>query len=164
MDDITFKNTQSNGPEKQEEEMRQVMSAMSQNFFETLAKDIPVQHIPHCLQGYLQSQLDVRVKDADEGSLRVTVECRTLAILERLWHDYCSGHLNSVAEQCLLTDDIKREFHVESVKLKTTILEEDYLACKLSLKNNAGKLIVEFVRYLYFFHSKRVSCLLFRWS
>ena len=78
----------------------------------------------------------LKVKGAVEGSLRITVECPTLEILEGLWEDYCSGHLNAVAEEYLLTDDIKRRFHVESVKLKTRILEEDYLVCKHFLKGN----------------------------
>ena len=66
--------------------------------------------------------------------------CHNLVMLERLWHDFCSGHLNAVAGNCLLTDDIKRRFHVESVNLQTTILEEDYLACKKFLLNKTRKL------------------------
>ena len=72
------------------------------------------------------------------NSLRVSVECENPEILEQLWRDYRSGYLNVVAEKCLLTDDIKRRFHLTSVKLKTTILEEDYLACKDFLLNNTG--------------------------
>ena len=129
----TFRNTQNQDPMQQEEKIRQMMSEMCKHFFENMANNIPSQDIPHSLERYLQSRLEVEVKAATEGSLRITVECRTLEILERLWEDYSSGHLNAVAENCLLTDDIKRRYNVLSVNLKTTILEEDYLACKRSL-------------------------------
>ena len=72
------------------------------------------------------------------NSLQVAVECENPEILEQLWRDYRSGYLNVVAEKCLLTDNIKSRFHLTTVKLKTTILEEDYLACKDFLLNNAG--------------------------
>ena len=133
LDNATFRNTGSEDHVEQENKKRQVMSEICQNFFESMAKEIPSEHIPHCLLCYLQSNLEVKVKEATEGSLRITVQCYTLEILERLWEDYTSGHLNAVAEECLLTDDIKRRFDVVSVKLKTIIFEEDYLACKSSL-------------------------------
>lgn len=74
------------------------------------------------------------------NKLRVAVEFKNPEMLEQLWKDYCSGHLNEVAEKCLLTDDIKRRFHLKSVKFKTTILEEDYSACKDFLLNNSSEL------------------------
>ena len=81
---------------------------------------------------------DLGQTDESDNSLRVAVECENPEILEQLWRDYRSGYLNLVAEKCLLTDDIKRRFHLRTVKLKTTILEDDYLACKDFLLNNAG--------------------------
>ena len=81
---------------------------------------------------------DLGQTDESDNSLRVAVECENPEILEQLWRDYRSGYLNLVAEKCLLTDDIKRRFHLRTVKLKTTILEEDYLACKDFLLNKAG--------------------------
>ena len=59
--------------------------------------------------------------------------------LERLWEDYRSGRLNAIAEKYLVTDEIKRRFHVESINLATTIQEEDYLACKEFLLSTPGK-------------------------
>ena len=76
--------------------------------------------------------------EESDKSLRVAVECENPEILEQLWRDYRSGYLNVVAKECLLTDDIKRRFHLKSVKFKTTILEEDYLTCKDFLLNNTG--------------------------
>ena len=74
-----------------------------------------------------------------EDGLRIAVKCQTLENLEHLWQGYRSGYLNRVAEELLVTDDIKRRFNVESVKLKTTISEADYLACKEYLSNRPGK-------------------------
>ena len=82
--------------------------------------------------------MDVRF---DKSSIKITVKCRTLEILEQLWDDYCSGHLNEVAEEYLITEKVKDELDMETITLTTTILEEDYLACKLSLMEISGTLI-----------------------
>lgn len=135
---VTFQNQVSGDP-------KQVMTEMARHFIDTRATGVPAQDLPKHLCHYLEGVHDLIVRRTVVGSLRITVECRTLEILERLWEDYWSGNLNAVAEECLLTDDIKREFHVESVKLKTTILEEDYLACKLFLKDISRELSRTFV-------------------
>ena len=93
--------------------------------------------------GYLQNVKVIRDTTASgtsETMLRMAVDCGNLEMLECLWRDYCSGYLNTVIEKCLLTDDIKRRFHVESVELETTVLEEDYLACKEFLLTQIRKL------------------------
>ncbi|KAL9976659.1 hypothetical protein ACROYT_G013983 [Oculina patagonica] len=133
MDSVTYQKAKSGDAVQQEEAKRLIMNEMVQHFLQTHAADVPVDNIPLCLHYYLKGGLDLIVREAIEGSLRLTVECSTLEILERLWKDYCSGHFNAVAEERLLTDDIKTKFKVECVKLKTTILEDDYLACKLVL-------------------------------
>ena len=117
-----------------------LMKEMASQFFDTMAADIPNKEKAKCLFYYLEGVRQVKVKEAIEGSLRITVECRSIEILEDLWRDYCSGHLNSIAEEYLLTDDIKRRLHVEFVKLKTTILQKDYLVCKQFLKGNSSQL------------------------
>ncbi len=70
------------------------------------------------------------------GSLVITVRCDSLQILEGLWEDYSSGHLGEVVQQCLVTEEILREFSLAELKLKTTILEEEYEACKLYFEKN----------------------------
>ena len=96
-----------------------------------------VKEFPAYLQRVKLIQDSGQTEESD-NSLRVAVECENPEMLEQLWRDYSSGYLNVVAEKCLLTDDIKRRFHLTSVKFKTTILEEDYLACKDFLLNNTG--------------------------
>ncbi|XP_020622245.1 uncharacterized protein LOC110059861 [Orbicella faveolata] len=139
MNRVAFQKAKSRDPVQQEEAKRLIMKEMTKCFLETHASQVPADNYPLCLDYYLKGVLDLIVKDATEGSLLITVECRTLEILERLWEDYCSGNLNAEAEERLLTDDIKKRFNVESIKLETTILEEDYLACKLFLMDNSSE-------------------------
>ena len=96
-----------------------------------------VKKFPAYLQRVMLIQDSGQTEESD-NSLRVAVECENPEMLEQLWRDYRSGYLNVVVEKCLLTDDIKRRFHLTSVKFKTTILEGDYLACKDFLLNNTG--------------------------
>ena len=124
---------------QQAEAKRLIMKEMTKCFLEIHAAEVPVDNYLLCLDYYLKGALDLIVRQAIEGSLLLIVECRTLEILERLWEDYCSGHLNAVAEERLLTNDIKNRFDVESVNLETTILEKDYLACKLFLMDKSSK-------------------------
>ena len=136
---VLFGNAQSRDPVQQEEAKRLIMKEMTKYFLETHAAQVKAENYPLCLEYYLQGVLDLIVREAIEGCLHITVECTTLQILESLWEDYCSGHLNAVAEERLLTDDIKKRFDVESVKLETTILENDYLACKLFLLDKSSE-------------------------
>jgi len=98
---------------------------------------------------YLRENLDLELSEKKPGSLILTVHCRTLEILERLWEDYCSGHLNEVVKECFLTDettktkeerDGKSDGDVETISLQTTISREDYLRCKAFLTEMSGKL------------------------
>ena len=82
---------------------------------------------------YLLGALQLINVELGRGCMKVTVKCRTLEILEHLWADCCSGHLNEVAEKCLITEKVKENLGMETIKLTTTILEEDYLACRSSL-------------------------------
>ena len=87
---------------------------------------------------YLHGRLSLEVGKLQTGSIKITVKCRTLAILERLWGDYISGRLNAEAEKCLITKKVKDELGMETIVLATTILEEDYMTCKLSLTEISG--------------------------
>ena len=86
---------------------------------------------------YLQGHL-IHIHRVEDGCIKITVICPTLEILEWLWNDYRSGHLNAVAEGCLITEKVKDELDMETITLRTTILDEDYLTCKLSLVEISG--------------------------
>ena len=87
---------------------------------------------------HLCGHLALVVVAVQKSSIKITVKCLSPEILERLWDEYCSGRLNAEAEKCLITENVKEELDMETIKLATTILEEDYLACKLSLMETAG--------------------------
>lgn len=86
---------------------------------------------------YLEKVRNVLVIDTQKGSVIITVECSSLEILEELWEDYNTGHISEVVQKCLATDDILEEFG--EVKLTTTILEEEYKACREYLLRSSGK-------------------------
>ena len=75
----------------------------------------------------------------DHGSLVLIVNCNSLEILEGLWEDYCTGLLSELAKKFLVTEKILEKFGFVEVKLKTTILEEDYLVCQKYLIKISGK-------------------------
>lgn len=97
---------------------------------------------PEQLNGYLQYMRDVRkvlLVGAQLGSLIITVECTSLQNLEALWEDYCTGYLNEMAQKFLTTEDILMEFGSIEVKLTTTIMEEEYKACREYFMKRSGR-------------------------
>ena len=79
---------------------------------------------------YMRDMRQVAVVDTQQGSLIITVECSSLKTLDGLWEDYRTGRLNEMAQKYLVTEDILRECDLIEVKLTTTILEDDYRACR----------------------------------
>ena len=71
------------------------------------------------------------------GSLVITVKCVSLQILEELWKDYSSGHLGEVVQKCFVTEEILKELNLAELKLKTTMEEEEYKACKIYFEKTA---------------------------
>ncbi len=99
---------------------------------------------PEELNGFLEYMEKVRkvlIVDTQSGSLIITVECSSLEILDELWDDYCTGHLNEMAQKFLVTEDILQEFNLTEVKLTTTIQEEEYRACREHFLQCSGELI-----------------------
>ena len=95
------------------------------------------------LNGYVQYLRDgshALFIDAEPRSLIIiTLECGSLEILDGLWEDYCSGHLNEMAQRYLVTEDLLKEFDLIEVKLTTTILVEEYTACREYFLQIAGE-------------------------
>ena len=88
---------------------------------------------------YLGYKLNVFVRDHDVGSLLITVECSSLQILQGLWEDYCSGHLNAIAQEILVTGAVLEKLGLNEVRLKTFISEEEYEKGKEIFKEISGK-------------------------
>ena len=88
---------------------------------------------------YLRIKLGVDVQDSRLGSLIITVSCRSLQVLEALWEDYQSGHLNEVIQETLVTTEVLKELGLSEMKLKTSISEEEFEACKEQLAQGLGE-------------------------
>ena len=89
---------------------------------------------------HLENTYNVTLTSVGVGSLVIKVLCPDLQSLESLWNDYCSGVLNEAAERFLVTDDIKKEINLETLRLKTIIEEESYLIFKKALMETSGEL------------------------
>lgn len=87
---------------------------------------------------YMERVRKVFIVDVKKGSLIFTLGCGSVQILDELWEDYSTGHLNEVAQSCLVTKDILEEFGLSSLKLTSNIKEEDYRACRQRLATNEG--------------------------
>ena len=90
---------------------------------------------------YLKSKLGVNVHDYRLGSLIVTVSCSSLEVLEELWEEYRTGHLNEVVQATLVTAEVLEKLNLGEVKLRTIISEEDYMSYKEFLKNSSGNAV-----------------------
>ena len=97
------------------------------------------------LNGFLKYLNDVRkvsVVDVKTGSIIITVACSSLGNLDELWKAYCIGYLNEMV-QFLVTRDVLTRFGLTEVKLITTIVKEEYEACRaVFLKQGAGGYIL----------------------
>ena len=89
---------------------------------------------------HLENTYNVTLTSVGVGSLVIKVQCPDLQSLEGLWNDYCSGVLNEAAERCLVTDDMKKEINLETLRLKTIIVEDSYLTCKRAFMEKSGEL------------------------
>ena len=74
-------------------------------------------------------------------SLVIKGQCPDLQSLESLWNDYCSGVLNEAAERFSVTDDMKKEINLVTLKLKTIVEEEGYFTCKKAVMEKSGELV-----------------------
>ena len=87
---------------------------------------------------YLKMKLGVDVEDYRLGSLVLTVSCSSLEVLEALWKEYRTGHLNKVVQASLVTAEVLEKLDLSEVKLRTIISEEDYLLYQDVLNHRQG--------------------------
>ena len=88
---------------------------------------------------FVEDVRKVLVLDAPSGSLILTALCRSLEILEALWYDYCTGHLNDVVQKYLATKGVLKEFDLTKLKLTTTITREEYIAARKFFLQGSGE-------------------------
>ena len=87
---------------------------------------------------YLRCKLHLLVRNNEVGSWHITVECSSLEVFEGLWEDYCSGHLNSVAQKILITPQVLEKLGLTELKLKTFISKDQYEKVKKLLEASPG--------------------------
>ena len=74
------------------------------------------------------------------SSLVIIFNCQSIKSLDHLWNDYLSGRLNEMAEQFLVTEEMKEKLNLDTISLKTTIKKENYLQCRKVLIERSGVL------------------------
>ena len=93
------------------------------------------------LKKYLKMKLEAAVQVFRRGSLIITVSCSSLEVLEELWKEYRTGHLNKVIQATLVSAEVLEKLNLKAVKLRTIISEEDYLSYKGFLKKSSGNAV-----------------------
>ena len=114
-----------------------VMNFIARKYFQTVDTTKPEER-----NEFLRFLTDVRkvlVLDAQPGSLILTVLCSSLEILDALWYDYCTGHLNDMAQKYLVTKEVLKEFGLTELKLTTTIQGEEYMAARKLFLQGSGE-------------------------
>lgn len=138
VESVTTRNPQNHSQRQQE--FQQIMRKIATDYLDS--NDISTQEGLKAYNTFLLGVFTgLHVKLIKSSSLIFVVQCHTLDTLERLWTSYQSGHLNEVAESCLVTEKIRKKFDIESLTLKTTINKEDYLACRRYFTKHLRKLI-----------------------
>jgi len=113
----------------------EVLRLIATNYLEAIT--------PHSQDDFNQflaymKEMRLTISGLRTGSVIIVVECASLEILEVLWVDYETGHLNEVAQKFFRTADVIREFG--EVKFTIFILEEEYKACRAYFLPLSGKL------------------------
>ena len=91
------------------------------------------------LNKFITENYRLLFKYAVVGSLVIVLNCQRIESLEHLWNDFLSGHLDKVAERYLVTDEMKERLNLDTINLKTTVEEENYLTCRKALVDCSGE-------------------------
>lgn len=82
---------------------------------------------------YLKNVRDLLFVDAKEGSLIITVVCKSVQILDDLWTDYCTGRVTEMAQKYLVTEKVLNALGLTEAELSTHIDEKEYRICREQL-------------------------------
>ena len=128
---------------------QQILNAIASKYLQSLNPSTP-DEFNDFIQ-YMEKVRKVVIVDVKTGSLIVTVECSSLKIIDELWEDYRTGHLNEMAQKFLATEEILVEFGLAELKITTTIKEEEYKACRELFLNPSS-------RYLDLIMNPKYTC------
>ena len=128
---------------------QQILNAIASKYLQSINPSTP-DEFNDFIQ-YMEKVRKVVIVDVKTGSLIVTVACSSLEIIDELWEDYRTGHLNEMAQKFLATEEILVEFGLAELKITTTINEEEYKACRELFLNPSS-------RYLDLIMNPKYTC------
>ena len=126
--------------EKQRKEVEKTLTEAVQKYLVFNSNPTIEAFVEHLIRVYQVSLVTVGI-----GSIIFTVECPTLDSLENLWSDYLSGELDKVAEQCFVTEDMKKKLNLDRICLKTIIDKKNYLNCQKALRELPSTCLGEYI-------------------
>ena len=125
--------------EEQSKEFHTILSEQVKTFLEVHDHSTDKLKEVGALIKFITEHYRLLFKYAVVGSLVVVLNCQRIESLQHLWYDSLSGHLDKVAERYLVTVEMKERLNLETINLKTTIEEENYLNCRKALMGCSGE-------------------------
>ena len=111
-------------PEDLNDEQQEIFdSVIQQTVLSMEPDDLSTDKGVGSLTKYLKESHNLTLKTFTSDGLTIKVQC-PVESLESLLVDCHFGHLNEVAERCLLTGEIRTILNMDTVRLKATIEEE----------------------------------------
>ena len=125
--------------EEQSKAFHTILSEQAETYLEVHDHSTDKLEEVEALIKFITEHYRLLFKFADVGSLVIVLNCQRIKSLEHLWKDFLSGHLDKVAERYLITNEMKKRLNLETINLKTTVKEENYLNCRKALMDCSGE-------------------------
>ena len=135
--DVVIKHSYQDLSNEQEEIVHEILSRQIQVYVKH--RKVTTPDGVSALIEHIHKTYDLALESVGIGSLEITFRCPTLESLEHLWSDYQAGYLNEIAMKYLVTNEIKEKLNLETVRLKTTIEDENYRNCRKILMEKSCK-------------------------
>ena len=135
--DIVIKHSYQDLNNEQEEIVHEILSRQIQVYVKH--RKVATPEGVSALIKHIEKTYNLALESVGVGSLEMKFRCPTLKSLEHLWSDYQSGYLNEIAEKYLVTNDMKEKLNLKTVRLKTTIEDENYRNCRKILMEKSCK-------------------------
>ena len=135
--DIVIKHSYQDLNNEQEEIVHEILSRQIQVYVKH--RKVATPEGVSALIKHIEKTYNLASESVGVDSLEMKFRCPTLKSLEHLWSDYQSGYLNEIAEKYLVTNDMKEKLNLETVRLKTTIEDENYRNCRKILMEKSCK-------------------------
>ena len=135
--DIVIKHSYQDLSNEQEEIVHEILSRQIQVYVKH--RKVTTPDGVSALIEHIHKTYDLALESVGIGSLEITFRCPTLESLEHLWSDYQAGYLNEIAMKYLVTNEIQEKLNLETVRLKTTIEDDNYRNCRKILMEKSCK-------------------------